>query len=111
MRPVRKTWIALGLMVLAGCSGGSPKRFASEPPTVILPGPPGAPKLVAATADPKDLPGVDTSALVDRERKIWWRLVSELYAPCSSEAVSIGQCVEEARKCAACTPAAQFLVD
>jgi hypothetical protein len=103
--------MAIGLMVLAGCSGGSRPQFAREIPTVILPGPPGAPKLVAATSDPRNLPGVDTSSLVERERKIWWKLVNELYAPCSSEAVSIGHCVEQARQCAACTPAAQFLVD
>src|SRR3954471_14075677 len=107
MRSVQKTWIALGFMTLVGCSG-SP-MFQGDPSVVILPGPPGAPKLTASTADPRSLPGVDTSALVERERKVWWKLVTELCAPCSDQAVSIAACVEQSRSCATCAPAAKFL--
>jgi len=111
MLAVRKTSLTIGLVMLAGCSGSGASRPASDVPTVILPGPPGAPKLVAVTSDPRSLPGVDTDKLVERERKTWWKLVNELYAPCSTEAVSIATCVEQERKCAACTPAAQFLAE
>ncbi len=46
-----------------------------------------------------------------RDQAVFWQLVSQLYAPCSSEAVSIRQCLEEARPCAACLPAARLLGD
>jgi protein-disulfide isomerase len=71
-----------------------------------------APKLVAVTADdPRDLPGLPSPDLSARERKLWWELVSELYAPCPAEAVSVRQCIEDARPCAACKPAALLLAD
>lgn len=111
MRAVLRTSIALGLVVLAGCSGAPPPHATDEPPTVILPGPPNAPQLVAAQTEPRTLPGIDTSGLVERERKVWWKLVNELYAPCSDQAVSIAQCVEQSRSCATCGLAAKFLAD
>jgi protein-disulfide isomerase len=46
---------------------------------------------------------------VPRERRQWWKLVSQLYAPCPEQAVSIAQCVKEERPCAACGAAAQVL--
>lgn len=52
---------------------------------------------------------MDTGGMVEREQKVWWKLMSELYSPCSDQAVSVAQCVEEARPCAACAPAAKFL--
>ena len=57
-----------------------------------------------------ELPGVDTSQLTGRERGEWWTQVSELLAPCADQPVSIAQCVQEARPCRACLPAAQFLL-
>ncbi len=57
-----------------------------------------------------ELPGVDTSELTARERTEWWTQVTELLAPCPDQPVSIAQCVNEARPCAACTPAAEFLL-
>jgi len=66
---------------------------------------------VAVSTPPRELAGVDTSKLEDRERKEWWDLVSTLYAPCKEEAVPVAQCVEEKRGCAACTPMAQLLAD
>jgi protein-disulfide isomerase len=56
------------------------------------------------------LPGVDASALTGREKADWSRLVSELLAPCPDQPVSIAQCVQESRPCAACPPAAKYLV-
>jgi protein-disulfide isomerase len=55
------------------------------------------------------LKGVDTSALTAREKSEWSRLVSELLAPCPEHPVSLAQCVNEARNCRACTPAAGML--
>ncbi len=56
-------------------------------------------------------PGVDIDKLSLRERGLFWDLVSQLYAPCTEQAVSIAQCVQESRPCAACRPAATLLAD
>ncbi|MEO7330095.1 MAG: thioredoxin domain-containing protein [Minicystis sp.] len=109
---MRTPTIALALTLLSACS--SPTLAPSTPretPTAELPLPEGAPAptLEAPSAAPKVLDGVDTDRLVDRERRIWWNLVSQLYAPCTDQAVSIAQCVEDARPCVACKPAAALL--
>lgn len=94
---------------LSACGASPSNQFTAEP--VALPGPPGAEPLPPPEGEPKDLPGVDVSKLVRREKMTWWKLVSQLYAPCTDQAVSIAQCVEEARACAACGAAAQFIAD
>jgi protein-disulfide isomerase len=112
LRAVQKTWIALFILFilsLAGCSGSSARGPEDASIVVALPGPPGAPPLPVASSSPKGLAGVDTGGMVEREQKVWWKLMSELYSPCADQAVSVAQCVEEARPCAACTPAANFL--
>ncbi len=62
------------------------------------------------TGSEQSLAGVDTSELTARERRLWTEQVSELLAPCPELAVSVAQCVRERRDCAACLPAARFLV-
>jgi protein-disulfide isomerase len=57
------------------------------------------------------LKGIDTSALTARERTDWSRAVSELLTPCPDQPVSVEQCVNEARACAGCVPAARYLVE
>jgi protein-disulfide isomerase len=57
------------------------------------------------------LKGIDTSALTARERSDWSRAVSELLSPCPDQPVSVEQCVNEARACTACLPAARYLVE
>jgi protein-disulfide isomerase len=106
------TALSLGLVVglAPGCSsnaggGGARPEFAP----LALPGPSGAPPLPAPVDPPQDLAGVDTDKLSTRERSEWWRLVSQLYAPCPDQAVSIGQCVKETRPCNACAPAATLI--
>lgn len=56
------------------------------------------------------LAGVDTASLSAREHVEWSGYVSELLAPCPDVAVPIAQCVSEKRDCAACLPAAKFLL-
>jgi protein-disulfide isomerase len=56
------------------------------------------------------LADVDTSALTAREKSDWSSYVSELLAPCPDQPVSIAECVQQNRPCAACRPAAKFLV-
>lgn len=46
-----------------------------------------------------------------RERYSWWQLVSQLFTPCSDQAVSLAQCVRESRPCPACLPGARLLAD
>lgn len=122
MRRVRSAWLGMGIgvlmaTVLGGCGGGSgPGPGAPAPVNATraappLPGPAGAPELVAQGAPKTALPGVDTSELSDREKALFGKLVAELYAPCPEQAVSVAQCVEEARPCAACPKAARFLAD
>ncbi len=58
-----------------------------------------------------ELVGVDTSQLTAREKREWSAHVSEQLAPCANQPVSIAQCVQEKRPCAACLPAAKYLLD
>lgn len=92
-----------------GCGGPQVVDQPNAAVPIALPGPAGNERLPAPTSEPEELPGVDTSELVARERSQWWRLVSQLYAPCPDQAVSIAQCVREARACAACPAAARLL--
>jgi protein-disulfide isomerase len=104
MRPVAVLSLVsalLGGALVAGC-------LTNPPPVEFEPEP--LPTLEAAPTTPaRDLPGVDTAALSDREKQSWWRLVSRLYAPCPDQAVSLAQCVDEARDCAGCVPLARFV--
>ena len=101
-----RTWVVFLFVLLgAACSTPVGPEFAAP----VLPGPGGGKKIAAPETPPEDLPGVDTSKLVPRERQTWWQLVSQLYAPCPDQAVSIAQCVKEGRPCASCTPGATLL--
>ena len=70
---------------------------------------PGPPSAAPAPVDVK-LSGIDTGDLTAREKAQWSAHVTQLLAPCESTPVSIAQCVEEKRNCAACTPAAEYLL-
>jgi protein-disulfide isomerase len=88
-------------LTFGGCR--APADATKEPPPKQEATPSEAPKKV-------ELPGVDTSALTGGELEKWSGYVSELLAPCSDQPVSVAQCVQESRACAACLPAAKFLV-
>lgn len=98
----------LCLTMLGGCSGGSQRADGGGSPRT-LPRIDESADPGVASAPPEDLPGVDTSKLNDRTRSAWWRLVSQLYSPCTDQAVSVAQCVKESRPCSACVPMASFL--
>lgn len=57
-----------------------------------------------------EIKGIDTGALTPREKREYLSYVSELLAPCPNEAVSIAKCVNEARDCEPCLPAAKLLL-
>ena len=56
------------------------------------------------------LPGIDTSALLPRERKEFNSYVTEFLSPCAEVAVPISQCITEKRACGSCLTAAKFLL-
>jgi protein-disulfide isomerase len=120
MRGVRTATIPFASLTLAAlaavaaCSGASPTPEppprSAPPASFEVPGAAVMPMPVTAD-DPRDLPGLSPPELSLREKKVWWQLVSDLYAPCQAEAVSVRQCIEDARPCAACKPAALLLAD
>ncbi len=97
-------WFALsgGLAASACLTTPGPVEFTPEPLPAIDAGP---------TTPPRELPGVDTAAMSDREKQAWWRLVSRLYAPCQDQAVSVVECVEQQRPCGGCVPLARFVAE
>jgi protein-disulfide isomerase len=99
--------VAVVALALASCTTGDSKPPEFSP--AVLPGPHGGARLAPPSTPPEDLVGVDTSKLNAREKKQWWLLVSQLYAPCADQAVSIAQCVKDSRPCRACVPAAELL--
>lgn len=90
----------LALALLASCGPAEVTTPPARGPRQPLPPP---------TAAPHALPGLGDLELDARASSVFWTLASQLYAPCPALAVSVAQCVEEARPCAACTPAARFL--
>jgi protein-disulfide isomerase len=53
---------------------------------------------------------VDTAPLTAREKKEWSQYMGELLSPCKNAPVPVGQCVKEKRDCAACLPAAKYVM-
>lgn len=94
----------------AACSATGPdqtKVGGGPTPSVVIA--PDVKLLPEPVSEPEDLPGVDTANMTPRERKAFWKWVSQLYAPCKEVATSIATCVKEDRACSTCLPAAQFL--
>lgn len=89
--------LILGAFALSGAECGK----SSEDPTKDKTGP-DVPIVV--------LEGIDTAPLTQREKKEWSSYVSEFLSPCQSVPVSIAQCVKDKRDCAACTPAAKYVM-
>lgn len=90
--------LALSASSESACRGSSgagttPPSASSEAPAAIT-----------------DIKGVDTGALTPREKREYLSYVSELLAPCPNQPVSIAQCVNEARACEPCLPAAKLLL-
>lgn len=103
MPSLRLTGALLGCMFvnlnMTTCrSPGEGEPTAHKPATQVS-----APKNV-------ELPGIDSSELTPREKAQWSSHVSELLSPCPKVTVSIAACVLEKKECAACTPAAEFLL-
>ncbi|MFT3767206.1 MAG: thioredoxin domain-containing protein [Minicystis sp.] len=109
---MRVATLSLFTLVLAACSGASTVP-AQDPPGVASATPARAEARPSprASTTPKALPGLEGIELDTRDNNTFWALVSQLYAPCPSEAVSIAQCIEESRPCAACRPAARLLAE
>jgi protein-disulfide isomerase len=95
-------WAIAAIALLGGAACRSPAESPKEPPPV---------EETTSPSKPTQLPGVDTSALTPREQSKWQEYVTELLAPCPDQPVNVAQCVTESRACAACLPAAKFLVE
>ncbi len=109
MRAVTILLLALAL-ALPACGAADVTADAPLPAErVAQPGPAGAPPLPARTSEPQPLPVLDALELDAREKRIVDNLLGQLYSPCPSEAVSIRQCIEESRGCAACAPAVRLI--
>jgi protein-disulfide isomerase len=91
------TALILGAFTLSSAECGK----SSEDPTKDKPGP---------DVPVVQLEGVDTNPLTAREKKEWNGYVTEFISPCKSVPVPIAQCVKEKRDCAACLPAAKYLM-
>ncbi|MFO0549532.1 MAG: thioredoxin domain-containing protein [Polyangiaceae bacterium] len=64
-----------------------------------------------AVAPRRDIDGIDTADLDERGKQAVWELVSTMYAPCKEQAVTVAECVEQARPCSACKPMANLLAE
>jgi protein-disulfide isomerase len=93
----RSSLAASVLCWLALC--GSPACHAPPPENASSGGP-------VEADDLEGVPGIDTHDLTERERRELSRYLHSFAAPCSDQAVSVGQCVREKRTCRACVPAA-----
>ena len=106
---------AIGVGVISGLVAALVTACAGNPepksggPVAEVPIPKEVKLLPDPKTEPEDLPGVDMRDMTAREREVYWRLVSQLYAPCPEEAVSIATCVKEQRACASCVPAADLI--
>lgn len=69
-----------------------------------------APAPAERTSQSVELPGIDSKDLTPREKAEWSAHVSELRAPCESVPVSVAECIQKNRACAACLPAAEYLL-
>jgi protein-disulfide isomerase len=58
---------------------------------------------------PAALPGVDTSALSEAEKRTFFRIVDTMNSPCG-QPVSIARCIRESTDCSGCRHAARFAV-
>lgn len=102
------------LLALAGCGAAAtppdtPPR--PPPPPYELPGSSLDALSPLAGSAPRLLPGMEDLDLDRREATLFGQVIGELFSPCSEQAVSIRQCVEEARPCAGCRPAARLLAE
>jgi len=103
-----KCFVLVAWVLAASGCGASPSQ--NEPDFADIPPPmPGGGTLQPADEPPRELANVDISRMTPREREAWWQAVSQFYAPCPDQAVSIAQCIEQSRPCEACVPAANLL--
>lgn len=90
--PRRFTVLMLAFFAFAGCGASCKKGADAAAPDEGTP-------IV-------ELPGVDTSALVIREKRTFSKVVHEYLSPCG-EPVTLEVCVKENRSCKKCMPAAK----
>ena len=98
--------VSLGLL---GCGLGLSPRAEVVETAASSPKP--AKDDIPSAGPPRPLPGINQEELDENERQAVWDIAQQSYAPCTNEAVSLVQCVEEQRSCSTCKPALEFLVE
>ena len=71
---------------------------------------PGESKPTIVPVAEASIKGIDTSTLTPRERREWSAELTALLAPCPEVPVNLLQCIQEARPCKTCLPAAKLLL-
>lgn len=107
-RESAKYLATFAMCAATACGPSSPPQ---RPTALELGGPPSAAPPPEADPEPHALGKVDLDSLTNRERRAWWRFVTTLYAPCPAVPVSVAQCVDQRRPCAACAPAAELIAE
>lgn len=100
-------------LMLAACNAGPGDARAPVTVAIANDAPPAPPPTHAGGPTPSDDPladAVGATKLTPREREEWGTYVNDFLAPCASVATSVAQCLVEKRACAACAPAARFLL-
>jgi protein-disulfide isomerase len=107
----RSKVLAAAALLTTSCWTAPQPEFEEAPPALPHMDAKNEPANAAPDAPVRALAGVDTNGLDEPQKRQWWKLVSQLYSPCTEQAVGLVQCIDEARDCAACTPMAQFIAD
>lgn len=102
---------ALAMMLMgASCSSGSESGGSESSGGA---GSENTPAEATPAADPgpriESIDGVDTSELIQSERRVFVDLANELLSPCG-EPTSVARCAQETHSCRQCVPAARYLV-
>ena len=112
---MRLPWWSL-LVLLTGCGLGLSSRpdrvgAADKEKTGSTTQPEGGSAIPQAKDPPRPLPGIETAKLSQERQQAFWDVASRLYAPCTDQAVTLVQCVEEARPCGGCQPMASLVAE
>lgn len=103
--------LALGTMACGGEPSPRPvvaKPVVSARPVVTAAPTPAVTSEPVPEPKPPILPGIDTTALSDKQAEIFEEVVNEQPAPCDDVKATIAECVKRDLDCAACVPAAEI---
>jgi len=108
--------LSLFVVLLVGCGLGLSSRpdradTAEKGKVASSSKPDGGGAFATSTEPVRPLQGVDTVRLSAERKQAFWDVASRLYAPCTDQAVTLVQCVEQDRPCGGCLPMANLLAE